>query len=115
MLTPQNLARLKRARDQNMGEVQRLMGQGRYLEAEEYLKPLLDDWRKEGGPREDEYQMISQLGKCLEGQRKYVEAYELYMKAINYLTGAAYDDIYSQFLYLNEKMGAFDRKPQCGL
>jgi tetratricopeptide (TPR) repeat protein len=114
MQLPQKLANLRRNRDGKLQEAQRVVCQGRYLEGEEMLLPALELWRRDGGPKQEEAPLILLLGKCYEGQRKYVEAYELYMKALGYLTGEAYDDVYSQFLYLNEKMGAFDRKPQCG-
>jgi len=110
MIQPQRLASLRRNRDMVLHDSQRLIGQGRHLEAEEILKPCLEEWRKEGAPKQEEHKLIILLGKALEGQKKNVEAYELYMKALNGLTGEAYDDVYSQFLYLNERMGAFDKK-----
>ncbi len=114
MLIPQKLARLRQAREQILHEGQLQISRGRYPEAEAILNKGLAEWRREGGPKEEEHLFILPLGKSLELQRKKVEAYELYLKALNNLTGAAYDEVYDQFLYLNQSMGAFDKKPDYG-
>jgi len=86
------------------------MAGGNYVYAEQFFERALKEWRGGGGAKADEGELITQLGKAYEAQRKYEPAYELYMQALNYLTGAAYDEVYSNFLYLNEKMGSFSKK-----
>lgn len=114
MLPPQKLAALKRNRDLRLAQAGGHIACGRHNQAENLLRTALDEWRREGAPQSEEGPIVGQLGKALEGQRKYEEAYELYMQALNYLTGAAYDELYSQFLYLNQRMGTFDKKQDYG-
>lgn len=114
MIPQQKLMKMKQARDLKLSQAQQLIGRGRYPEAETAMQQILKEWRQEGGPKEEEHSIILPLGKSMEAQRKFVEAYELYMNALNSLTGQAYDEVYSQFLYLNQKMGAFDKKPDLG-
>lgn len=83
---------------------------GDYAGAEKTIKGALDSWRAASAPRNEEAKIVLTLGKCYEAQRKYEDAYELYMESLNHLTGTAYDDVYSSFLYLNERMGTFTKK-----
>lgn len=83
---------------------------GDYVGAERVFKSILDTWRAASAPRNEEAKLVLALGKCYEAQRKYEDAYELYMQSLNNLTGTAYDDVYSTFLYLNERMGTFTKK-----
>lgn len=110
MLPPQKMATLVRNRDGKIENARRFLASGRYPEAERILRETLSDWRREGGPKTDEGGLIGELCKALEAQRKYEEAYELYMETLNNLSGTAYDELYSQFLYLNQRMGSFDRR-----
>jgi tetratricopeptide (TPR) repeat protein len=114
MIPPQKLALLKRNRDTSLDQARQQIARGRHEDAERLLKAALEEWRRQGAPKDEEGSLISQLGKALEGQRKYEEAYELYMQALNYLTGPSYDELYSQFLYLNQRMGTFDQKQDYG-
>ncbi len=86
------------------------MAQGDYAAAEKIFEQALSNWRRETGPKDEEGPLILLLGKAMVAQRKYEPAYDLYMQALNYLTGTAYDDVYSSFLYLNERMGTFTKK-----
>jgi tetratricopeptide (TPR) repeat protein len=107
-------APIKRSTDALLVRVQQFIGRSEYANAEKLAREALDNWRVAGAPREDEGILITTLGKCLEAQRKYEEAYELYMQALNYLTGPAYDEVYTNFLYLNERMGTFGDKSRGG-
>jgi Tfp pilus assembly protein PilF len=73
-------------------------------------KQALDEWRRAGAPRADEGPLVSLYGKCLEAQHKYEAAYEVYTQALDPLTGDSYNDLYTSFLYLNERMGTFTKK-----
>ncbi len=101
---------LKRKTEQSIVQAQKLIAGGDYAAAEQILKTALDVWRSSSGPKQDEGPLILGLGKCLEAQRKYEDAYELYMESLNNLTGKTYDDVYTSFLYLNERMGTFTKK-----
>ncbi|MBS1997236.1 MAG: hypothetical protein JSS86_13040 [Cyanobacteria bacterium SZAS LIN-2] len=91
---------------------QGLLARGDYAAAEALAAQALNDWRAAAAPREEEGELVSTLGKCLMAQRKYSQAYDLYMPALSYLTGAGYDEVYANFVYLNERMGTFhDSKP----
>jgi len=80
---------------------------GDFSQAEKLAAQALNDWRAAAAPREEEGDLIATLGKSLVAQHKYPQAYDLYMEALNYLTGASYDEIYASFLYLNDRMGTF--------
>ena len=108
-------APLKRATEALLARVQQSILRGDYATAEKLAQEALQAWRVGGGPREEEGKMVSVLGKCLEAQRKYEEAYELYMQALNYLVGDSYNEIYTSFLYLNERMGTFTNNKKDGL
>jgi tetratricopeptide (TPR) repeat protein len=105
---------IKRATDERLARVQQFIVKGDYQNAEKLSREALTNWRAAGAPKQDEGALITTLGKCLEAQRKYEEAYELYMDALNYLTGAAYDEVYTNFLYLNERLGTFKDKAKQG-
>ena len=107
MYAGNRFAPLKRSTETLLLRVQQTIGRGDYAAAEKLAREALEAWRKAGAPREEEGKLIATLGKCLEAQRKYEEAYELYMQALNYLVGDAYNEIYTSFLYLNERMGTF--------
>lgn len=100
-------ASIKRATDGLLAHVHQCIVRGDYSAAEKLAQEALNNWRTAGAPREEEGTLISTLGKCLEAQRKYEQAYELYMQALNYLTGETYREVYTNFLYLNERMGTF--------
>jgi hypothetical protein len=103
-------APIKRATEVLLARVQQCIADGDYQKAEKLAAEALNNWRAAGAPRQDEGALITTLGKCLEGQRKYEEAYDLYIQSLNNLTGQAYDEVYSSFLYLNERMGTFADK-----
>lgn len=106
------IAALRRSIATTTAQGNQHMAQGKHDLAERLFEQALSQWRKEGGPKDEEGPLILSLGKSMVAQRKYEPAYELYMQALNYLTGAAYDDVYSSFLYLNERMGTFTKKEQ---
>ena len=81
-----------------------------YGGAEAKFKRALKSWRDQSAPRAEEGGLVTALGKCYEAQRKYEQAYELYMESLKHLTGAAYDEVYTSFVYLNERMGSFTKK-----
>jgi tetratricopeptide (TPR) repeat protein len=114
MYAGNRFAPIKRATEALLGRVQQFIVRGDYPSAEKLAREALNNWRAAGAPREEEGRLITTLGKCLEAQRKYEEAYELYMQALNYLTGATYDEVYTSFLYLNERMGTFKDKSKPG-
>lgn len=93
-----------------LARAQQMIQRGEYAGAEIVYKAALDQWRSLSAPRSEEGPLISALGKCYEAQHKYEQAYELYLEALNHLTGVSYDDVYSSFLYLNERMGTFTKK-----
>jgi tetratricopeptide (TPR) repeat protein len=105
---------LRKSNDSLFAQGQQLVLRGDYPNAESKFKAALDGWRAAAGPREEESKLVTALGKCLEAQRKYEDAYELYMQALNNLTGSAYDEVYTSFLYLNERMGTFSKKDPTG-
>jgi tetratricopeptide (TPR) repeat protein len=90
------------------------MSRGDYASAEEKFKGALNAWRNGSGSRQEEARFVDVLGKCYVAQRKYEDAYALYSEALGYLTGTAYDEIYTSFLYLNERMGTFTKKDTDG-
>ncbi len=106
----QRFAALKRAIAATSASGNQSIARGDYASAEKLFNKALQDWRSGGGAKGEEGDLILQLGKCYVAQRKYEQAYELYMQALNYLTGAPYDEVYASFLYLNERMGTFTKK-----
>lgn len=86
------------------------MAGGNYAYAEQFFERALKEWRTGGGSKAEEGSLVTQLGKAYEVQRKFEPAYDLYMQALNNLTGQDYDEVYAAFLYLNERMGAFTKK-----
>src|SRR5271154_4736234 len=74
-----------------------------YLGAEAIFKRALQSWRSNSAPKEGEAAIVISLGKCYEAQRKYEQAYELYMESLKDLKGDAYNDVYTSFMYLNER------------
>lgn len=105
---------LRRTTDSLFQEGQQLISRGDYAGAAGKFKGALTAWRNGSGPRQEEARFVDFLGKCYVGQRKYEDAYALYSEALGYLTGAAYDEIYTSFLYLNERMGTFTKKDPNG-
>jgi tetratricopeptide (TPR) repeat protein len=114
MYAGNRFAPIKRATAALLARVQQSIVRGDYVGAEKMAKEALANWRAAGAPKEEEGALITTLGKCLEAQRKFEEAYELYMQALNYLIGDAYDEVYQNFLYLNERMGTFTDKSKLG-
>ncbi len=104
------MSNLKRSTEQSIIKAQQLIARGEYSAAENIFKTALQNWRNNAAPKQEEGPLILGLGKCYEAQRKYEDAYELYMESLNNLTGKAYDDVYTSFLYLNERMGTFTKK-----
>lgn len=94
----------------SLKQAQQSIAKGDYAAAETICKTALDDWRRASGPKSEENPIVTLLGKCYEAQRKYEKAYELYMAVLPDLKGAAYDEIYTSLLYLNERMGTFTKK-----
>jgi tetratricopeptide (TPR) repeat protein len=94
----------------SLARAQQMIQRGDYAGAEVLYKEALNQWRSASAPKSEEDQFIISLGKCYEAQRKYEDAYALYMEALNHLTGASYDNVYQSFLYLNERMGTFTAK-----
>lgn len=101
---------LRRSTETELDRGQKLILRGDYIGAEKIFKTALENWRAASAPRNEEAKTVLALGKCLEAQRRYEDAYELYMQSLNNLTGTAYDDVYSSFLYLNERMGTFTKR-----
>jgi thioredoxin-like negative regulator of GroEL len=110
MQTPNRSGHVRRAIEVALKSARQSMQRGDYANAESICKQALSDWRSASGPKAEESDIVTTLGKCYEAQRKYEQAYELYMDALPHLTGAAYDDVYSCLLYLNERMGTFQSK-----
>ncbi len=110
MHTPNRLAQLRRTVDGLLKTAHQSMQRGDYLAAESSCKQALNEWRRASAPRSDESNIVTALGKCYEAQRKYELASELYMEVLPHFTGAAYDEVYNQLLYLNERMGTFHNK-----
>ena len=102
---------LRRSTDALLQKGQQLVSRGDYAGAAEKFKGALNAWRNGSGPRQEEARIIDFLGKCYVAQRRYEDAYALYSEALGFLTGSAYDEIYTSFLYLNERMGTFTKKP----
>jgi tetratricopeptide (TPR) repeat protein len=101
---------LRRATDGLLNQARQLIGKGDYQLAETICEKALNSWRTGSVPRSEEGRIVLLLGKCYEAQRKYEKAYDLYMESLKHLTGSTYDDVYSSLLYLNERMGAFEKK-----
>jgi tetratricopeptide (TPR) repeat protein len=101
---------LRKTTDSLLNQAQQLIVKGDYARAEAVCAKALNDWRRSSGAKQEEGRIVTLLGKCYEAQHKYEQAYELYMESLKHLTGATYDDIYTNLLYLNERMGAFDKK-----
>src|SRR5262249_48110966 len=112
MHSPSNLTALRKKTASSLRQAQQSIAQGNYDAAETICKAALDEWRRASGPKAEESSIVSLLGKCYEAQRKYENAYELYMQALPDLKGAAYDEIYTSLLYLNERMGTFSKKEE---
>jgi tetratricopeptide (TPR) repeat protein len=110
MYSPGNLSTLRKKTDASLNQAQQSIVKGDYASAESVCKKALDEWRRASGPKAEENKIVSLLGKCYEAQRKYEEAYELYMGVLPNLQGVAYDEIYTSLLYLNERMGTFTKK-----
>ena len=110
MYSPSNLTTLRKKTGASLKQAQQSIAKGDYAVAETICKTALDEWRKASGPKAEEDSIVTLLGKCYEAQRKYEDAYELYMGALPHLKGVAYDEIYTSLLYLNEKMGTFTKK-----
>jgi|ERR1700733_704354 tetratricopeptide (TPR) repeat protein len=110
MQTPNRSGHARRAIEVALKSARQSMQGGDYAKAEAVCKQALNDWRSASGSKAEEGDIVTTLGKCYEAQRKYEQAYELYMDALPHLTGSAYDDVYSCLLYLNERMGAFQSK-----
>jgi len=106
----QRFAALKRTVAATSASGNQAIARGDYQTAEHFFDKALQQWRQGGGIKEEEGELILQLGKCYVAQRKYEPAYDLYMQALNYLTGTSYDEVYASFLYLNERMGTFTKK-----
>jgi tetratricopeptide (TPR) repeat protein len=103
-------ASLRKSTEQLCHQGRQLILRHDYLAAEAIFERALESWRRSSAPREEEAAIVISLGKCYEAQHKYEQAYELYMESLKHLKGSAYDDVYTSFVYLNERMGAF-RKP----
>src|ERR1700681_1542114 len=100
-------ASLRKSTKELCHQGQQLILKHDYLGAEAMFKRALQSWRSNSAPMEEEAAIVISLGKCYEAQQKYEQAYELYMESLNHLKGTAYDDVYTSFVYLNERMGAF--------
>ena len=110
MYSPGNLSTLRRKTAASLKQAQQSVVKGDHATAETICKTALDEWRRSSGPKAEETPIVTLLGKCYEAQRKYEDAYELYMAVLPNLKGAAYDEIYTSLLYLNERMGTFTKK-----
>lgn len=110
MQTPNRFSQVRRAVDALLKTAHQNMQRGDYPAAETTCKQALNDWRRASLPRSEENNIITALGKCYEAQRKYEQAYELYMEALPQFTGSVYDEVYNHLLYLNERMGTFQGK-----
>jgi tetratricopeptide (TPR) repeat protein len=100
----------RKTADDLLKQAQQLVARGDYTNAEALCTKALNGWRAASGSRQEEGRLIMLLGKCYEAQRKYEQAYELYIESLKNLTGATYDDVYTSLLYLNERMGTFTKK-----
>jgi tetratricopeptide (TPR) repeat protein len=114
MQSSNKFASIKRATEALLAQVQQCIVRGDYQNAEKLAGQALQNWRAAAAPKDEEGNLVTTLGKCLEAQRKYEEAYDLYMQSLNSLTGPAYDEVYSNFLYLNERLGTFGDKSKSG-
>ncbi len=101
---------IRKSTSDMLAKAQAFMQRGDYAQAELMCKNALNTWRNSGAPRSEEAHIISFLGKCYEGQRRFEKAYDLYFEALPHLTGTNYDDIYTAMLYVTERMGAFKPK-----
>jgi lipopolysaccharide biosynthesis regulator YciM len=109
MQTPSGSSNVRRTVEAALKSARQSMQSGDYVKAESACKQALNAWRASGA-KSEESNIVTMLGKCYEAQRKYEQAYELYMEALPHLTGTAYDDVYTALLYLNERMGTFKSK-----
>src|SRR5690242_5429080 len=107
-------ASIKKANDSLLARAEQCLARGEFEKAEQQAREALQNWRSAGAPRQEEAVLIATLGKSLEGSRKYEAAYDLYMEALGFLTGEAYDQVYRRFLYLNERLGTFGGKSPAG-
>ena len=100
----------RKSSDDLFKQAQQLVGQGQYEDAEALCRKALESLRAGSGSKQEVSRLITLLGKCYEAQLKYEQAYDLYMESLKHLSGAAYDDVYSSLLYLNERMGTFSKR-----
>lgn len=100
---------LRKTTDDLFNQAKQLVGQGQYGSAEALCRKALESWRSAAGAKQEEGRFITLLGKCYEAQLKYEQAYDLYMESLKHLTGSSYDDVYTSLLYLNERMGTFNK------
>lgn len=112
MYQPNKLANLRSITEKTAMQVNQLLARGDHVGAEQLCRDALKQWRQASGPKTEEFLLVSPLGKCLEAQHKYEQAYELYMEVLPNLKGEHYDDLYTSLLYLNERMGTFKQKDE---
>ena len=112
MYSPNRLAGLRRSAEASLSQANQLITRGEYAKAEQLCQSALIEWRRSSGPKAEENRLVCVLGKCLEAQCKYEQAYELYMETLPNLKGEAYDDVYPSLLYLSERMGTFRKKEE---
>ena len=112
MYSPNKLATLRRSTDTALKQANQLITRGDYGKAEQLCQNALNEWRRSSAPKDEENKLVCALGKCLEAQYKYEQAYELYMASLPNLKGEAYDDVYTSLLYLSERMGTFRAKEE---
>jgi tetratricopeptide (TPR) repeat protein len=110
MYSPNKNQSLRRTTEKMVAQINQRIAAGDYVSAEQICREALNQWRLAAGP--EEHLLIGPLGKCLEAQQKYEQAYELYMEALPNLKGEAYNDTYTSLLYLTERMGTFNKKEE---
>jgi len=106
----QTFTQIRRATQDKLARGLLMLQRGDYTAGETMARETLTAWRCASAPRQEEAPLVVLLGKCLTAQKRYEEAAELYIQALAYLTGEAYDEVYTNFLYLNERMGTFAEK-----
>jgi tetratricopeptide (TPR) repeat protein len=112
MYSPNKNQSLRRTTEKMVAQINQRIAAGDYVSAEQICREALKQWRHAAGPKSEEHLLIGPLGKCLEAQQKYEQAYELYMEALPNLKGEAYNDTYTSLLYLTERMGTFNKKEE---